>query len=84
MNGWLSPKGEFFRCPIGKHQVKARKLVKEETSECWVAIHPDSAFSELPITIAQETWLTDSLKKNKDETYHDIVSILLEKYYEKT
>ena len=58
MNGWLSPGGEFYPCPIGKHQVKAYELVGN--ADTWVAVHPSGCFSELPLTGHQITWIKAS------------------------
>lgn len=79
MNGWLSPTAEFFPCPIGDHKRKAQELVNQGTAETRVAIYKTGAFSDLPLTQAQIEWLRDSLNKNKDECYQDMVEFLLEK-----
>jgi len=56
-NGWLSPTGEFFPCPIGGHGIMAQELIAGDNAETWVAVSPSSAFSELPLTEAQILWL---------------------------
>lgn len=78
MNGWLSPKAEFFPCAIGKHSIRAKKLIKRGTGETWVAIHPQGAFSERPLTLAQIEWLKKSLEDCNYE-YRDMTEYLLEK-----
>lgn len=64
-NGWLSPNGEFFPCPIGKHNIKAAEIIKDSSgaviNEVWIQVTMDSAFTEHhKITQAQFDWLVNS------------------------
>ncbi len=70
-NGWLSPSGEFYPCRIGYHHVVAKEIIENyaETWEedAWMAITPDSAFSEKCPTDKQIKWLMRGKRFYRDE-----------------
>lgn len=76
MNGWLFPSGKFLPCEIGKHGEVAQTL---QPGQRYIHITPSGAFSDLPPTKRQREWLISSLQVVKDETYKDMVQIILEK-----
>ena len=68
MNGWLSPKGEFFPCPTGHHHIKAAEIIKENPNafeEIWLQISPFNVFTEhKKITKTQYEWLVNTGKSD--------------------
>jgi hypothetical protein len=81
MNGWLSPRARFFPCKVGEHGDEIKKL-PTKPGQTWVAIHPQGAFSERPLTRMQIKWLQKSLTVIRDFQYKELVEWLLEKQEE--
>lgn len=53
MNGWLSPEGKFFECPINGHLEKAKELFLSDNPELslekthWLKITPYHIFASV-------------------------------------
>ena len=78
MNGWLFPSGKFLECESGKHGEVALTL-KPSKKGRYVHVFSHGVFSDGVPTRKQRDWLLKSLEQNSDETYRDMVQMLLEK-----
>lgn len=78
MNGWLFPSGKFLTCEIGEHGKVAHNLTPSKKGG-YIHIFPRGAFADVPPTKKQREWLIASLETIKDETYKDMVEMILER-----
>lgn len=67
MNGWLSPEGKFFPCPIGEHRNKAKEIIENYPDtwyqQVWIHVTMDALFSDLPPTEEQIRWINNTGKR---------------------
>jgi len=78
-NGWLCPNGRFIPCPIQGHS-KVAVTLKPDRRGGYIHVHPTGVFADVRPTARQRSWLEGSLQVARNETYIDMVKLLLEKW----